>query len=194
MMIEAIDSKYLMTKLQAARRLIHSATRLFWANEDPLASNLLAQSADQLTANLYEKKFGSDLIWDSPLINSDRKSELLNIVRKSSNFVKHADRDSDGILPVFELQGQAEIMTFYSILRFRSLSNSLTCHMKLYLGYHYMMYPDHMSLEGAGLAEKLSLVDTAKPVQLRTLWGEAAMQNPFYRDENSDDKRDLTIP
>jgi hypothetical protein len=54
-MIEAIDSKYLMTKLQAARRLIHSATRLFWANEDPLASNLLAQSADQLTTNLCEK-------------------------------------------------------------------------------------------------------------------------------------------
>jgi hypothetical protein len=67
MMIEEINPKYFMTKLQAARSLIHSATRMFWANEDPRAINLLAQSADQLTANLYERKFGSDLIWDSPL-------------------------------------------------------------------------------------------------------------------------------
>jgi hypothetical protein len=179
-----------MTKLDGARRLIHTTTRMIWANEDSLAINLLAQSADQLTANLYTKQLGSDLIWDSAWIKNEHKSELMKIVRNPSNFVKHADRDPNGQLQVYELQVQAEIATFFSILRFRTLSNSLTCHMKLYLGYHNWRHPGHMSLEGVGLIENLLPLHAVAPSQFRTMWGEAAMLNPIYRSEILDSKSD----
>ena len=189
-MDERFEPRYFLNKFDGARRQIHSCSRMFWANEDPLVINLIAQSVDRLTADLCVKKYGRDLIWDSPWIVQKQKSSLLKIVREASNFAKHADLDSDGQLGIFNLQGNAEFATFFSILRYRELSNSLTCHMKLYLGYFNLRYPDCMTLEGKVQIENLSIEAVSEPAQLRRLWGEAALLHSDYCAEYAADKLD----
>jgi hypothetical protein len=187
-MIEDVEPKYALSKLEGARRLIHATIRMLWQNEDPIAINLLAQSADMLTADLLVNKIGSDMIWDSQVIVKENKKELLGIVRKPSNFVKHADRDPEAMLPVFELYIQAEIATLFSIARFRELSNSMTCHMKFYLGYHHVTHPGHTPLPAFELPRNLSVMRSVTPSQFRAMWGEAAKQNMEYLGEIKGDK------
>jgi hypothetical protein len=189
-MFEEFEPKYTLTKLEGARRLIHTTIRMLWQNEDPIAINLLAQSADSLTSDLLKSKIGRDTIWDSPVIVKEHKKELLGLLRKPGNFVKHANQDPEATLPVFELYIQAEIATLISIERYRELSNSMTCHMRFYLGYHHVTHPGHTALPNIELPQHPSVLRSETPSQFRAMWGELAKQNMEYLGEIKGDKLD----
>lgn len=180
MTVDRSKGEYELDKVNGAQRIIHATTRMLWANEDPLAINLLAQSADRITADLTVAKTGSDLFWDSPIIIRENKNELLNIIREASNFVKHADREPHGKIQIHDLVASAEMATFMSIMRTRHLTNLLTCHMKLYLDYHYLRYPDHLSIEGIDLGHMAGQLEGESSSRLRLLWGQAALLNSDY--------------
>jgi hypothetical protein len=185
---ERSDPKYKIDKFEGARRTLHAAIRMVWANEDPLAINLLAQSADRLTADLMGQGF--DMFWDSPTIIKERKTELMSVIREASNFLKHADRDPQGKLSIHDLQGQAEIAIFCGIMRYRELTNTISAHMKMYLGYYKIRYPNQLQMDYIDLGKILSMEELLDPRYLRSTWGKCAQITPEYAIEHSHDTND----
>jgi hypothetical protein len=185
---ELCDPKYKIDKLESSRRTLHAAIRMVWANEDPLAINLLAQSADRLTADLMGQD--SDMLWDSPFVIKKHKTELMRIIRDASNFLKHADRDPQRKLSIYDLQSQAEIAIFCGIVRYRELKNTISVHMKMYLGYYKLRYPDHLQMDDIDLSKIWSMEELSDPRYLRSTWGKCAQIIPEYAIELSQDTND----
>ena len=92
--------KLTVGKLDAARRQLDTAIRLYFAYGDPVSIHALAGAAYQLLDDLIAKRGGPDGIKD--LLLTMAKPESVDVVRQklneAQNFFKHADRDHDGVL------------------------------------------------------------------------------------------------
>jgi hypothetical protein len=122
--------KHTITKQQAVRHLIHSAGRMIAAREDPFAIHLLIQSADKLLIDLAKKK-GQKLRfnWDE-FIKPEYKDALIQSIRETYNFFKHADKDHDSNLYVGEIAKTNILQLGLCIVNYTSLFGEWTDHMK----------------------------------------------------------------
>lgn len=104
-----------ITKLEAATRQLNVAIRLLFADQDAIVVHSLAVSA----ANLY-----SDLADHEPDLTSWREmmcedngmtpTQIKNVLNRSWNFFKHADRDPKEVLE-FD-QKESEYIIFFATL------------------------------------------------------------------------------
>jgi hypothetical protein len=84
-----------INKLEAARRQIDCAIRLYMADEDLLAIHTLAYASLTVLTN-YDKKANKGSIWAKIL-----RADPHQWAREIANFLKHADRDHDQEIPEF---------------------------------------------------------------------------------------------
>lgn len=82
-------------KLEAAKRQLHTAITLWFADTDPVSIHTLACAAHQIVHDINTDKNGSDLLLDSIVIKKEFRREYCSEMRKAMNFFKHADRDPD---------------------------------------------------------------------------------------------------
>lgn len=87
-----------VTKLDAARRQLRTAIRLFFADGDSISVHALAAAAHELLRGLLKPKGGGSLIKDNDWIRPEGLREYLAIMNSPQNFFKHADRDPDEVL------------------------------------------------------------------------------------------------
>jgi hypothetical protein len=93
-------AKIRISKLEAARRQLKTAITLWFTGGDPVAIHSLAFASYEVLHAISEKRDPkrSDLIFDSALIEDERRNEWNKVVRKDANFFKHADRDGDSVI------------------------------------------------------------------------------------------------
>lgn len=134
--------KRTITKQQAARHLIHCAGRMIAAREDPFAIHLLIQSADKLLIDLA-KKTGRKLVfrWDE-FIKPEYKDALIESIRETSNFFKHADKDHDSELHVAEIAKTNILQLGLCIVNYGAIFGEWTDHMKLLFDVAKLISPD----------------------------------------------------
>ena len=82
-------------KLEAAKRQLHTAITLWFADGDFVAVHTLACAAHQIVHDIKEKNKGAELLLDSCVIRDEFRKEYLAEMRKAMRFFKHADRDPD---------------------------------------------------------------------------------------------------
>lgn len=85
-----------LTKLNAAKREINAAIRMFFIEEDPIAVQAVAAGGLQIISDLASKKgvsVGIESFLDA--IIEERRDEFRQLMRKPQNFLKHADRKDD---------------------------------------------------------------------------------------------------
>jgi hypothetical protein len=95
------DSKIRLSKLDAARRQLDGAIELWFREADPIVVHAVISGAYQISQDLNAKKGNKEATlagWAELHIKPGHAKEALQIMRKPRNFVKHADRDPDGIL------------------------------------------------------------------------------------------------
>jgi hypothetical protein len=92
------DASLVVTKLDAAKRQLRTAIELWFADADPVSVHTLAAAAHEIVHTLYRRKGLSGLMFDSPLIRDDMRSEFARRVKAISTFFKHAQRDADETL------------------------------------------------------------------------------------------------
>ena len=89
-----------VAKLDAARRQLDTAIRLYFAQGDPVSIHTLAGAAYQLLDDLIAKHGGPEGFKD--LLLKWAKPGSVDLVRQrlneAQNFFKHADRDHEGVL------------------------------------------------------------------------------------------------
>jgi hypothetical protein len=131
-----------LTKQRAVRHLIHAAGRMAAAGEDPFAIQLLIQSADKLLIDLA-KKAGRKLpfTWNE-LIKPEYKDAVIETIRETSNFFKHADKDPDAELHVGEIALANILQIGLCIVNYHALFGEWTDHMKLLFNFAKVVWPD----------------------------------------------------
>lgn len=88
-----------VSKLDAARRQLESATRLFFASADPMSIHTLVGAARTLLRDLLRaegREAGLDVIFREG-IRPEKLGEVRNMVVEAQNFFKHADRDAEEV-------------------------------------------------------------------------------------------------
>lgn len=114
--------KFKLTKLEAARRQLRTAIRLWFADEDPVSIYSLAYAAHEVIHTLHKKRGGTHgYVFDSPAFTQKGQDAITRGVKKWGNFLKHANNDPDGEIefnPHF-----AELMMLGSVTTLHTLTN-----------------------------------------------------------------------
>ena len=94
--------EYKLTKLEAARRQIETAVRLYFHGGDAISIHTLAAAGRNVVVNLCSHRGSTSPLMLDYMINVFIKPEhhktVLNAFRAPENFFKHSDRDPDGVI------------------------------------------------------------------------------------------------
>lgn len=80
-----------VTKTEAIHRQLDMAIRLWVDDEDPVSVHTLAYSAYQVAHDLNHGAKGPPLLLDMASISPEMRQKFVSIVKRDSNFFKHAD-------------------------------------------------------------------------------------------------------
>ena len=89
-----------ISKLDAARRQLESAVRLFFVYGDPVAIHSLTAAARTLLGDLTRaegREAGLDAIFKQQ-VRPEKLGEVRGLIVQAQNFFKHADRNPDEVL------------------------------------------------------------------------------------------------
>ncbi|OGA46270.1 MAG: hypothetical protein A3F74_27095 [Betaproteobacteria bacterium RIFCSPLOWO2_12_FULL_62_58] len=89
--------KFSVSKMDAAKRQLDSAIRLWFADGDPVSIHTLVGAAYQIIHDINKHKERKDLIFDGEFIKDEHRATVRDWLRKDFMFFKHADRNPDGI-------------------------------------------------------------------------------------------------
>jgi hypothetical protein len=91
------DAKITLTKLDAAKRQLRTAIRLWFEDGDPVSIHALAYAAYEIAHVVSKKRNPArrDLIFDSLTVKDKHRAEFNISIKKHANFFKHAKRDWD---------------------------------------------------------------------------------------------------
>ena len=138
---ERAEPKRWLTKQEGARHLIHASIRLIIAEEDPFAVNVLIHSAEKVLTDLFKHAGSDDPYSFEHLLVPKHKKEFFAIYREPYNFLKHADKDHDGKLPVYGIVRSNDVVLLTCIVRYQKLFSELTIHMQRFLTLCLICYP-----------------------------------------------------
>ncbi|MGH3631605.1 MAG: hypothetical protein ACRDRL_29725 [Sciscionella sp.] len=85
-----------VSKLDAARRQLRTAIRLWFEDGDPVAIHTLIAAAYDILHTLSRRKGARDLIFDSRLIKDEYRRKWIKLNKSEAAFFKHADYDPEG--------------------------------------------------------------------------------------------------
>ena len=104
--MENLKAKISVTKLDAAKRQLRTAIRLWFQGGDPVSIHTLAFAAYEIIHVLSKKhdQWRRTLIFDSDWIKDEYRPEWNRAVKGSANFFKHAKIDSDASIDFYPSQ------------------------------------------------------------------------------------------
>src|SRR5262245_3695852 len=92
-------------KLDAGRRQLVAAIRMFFREHDPVVTHTVASAGAAVISDLLARQSGIGILRNSAMVREEFRAEVARAVRKAENFLKHADRDPTSIL-AFETRGR----------------------------------------------------------------------------------------
>jgi hypothetical protein len=117
------EPKIRITKMEAARRQLRIAIRLWFGDDDPVAIHTLASAAHDILHTLYRRKGMKGLLFDSKEVKDEFRAEWARGIKASANFFKHADRDADGTFEFIPFLN--EILLFFSVTALEKMGETL---------------------------------------------------------------------
>jgi hypothetical protein len=109
------EPKRYITKIEGVRHVLHSAIRCQLGGENPFAIHILAQSVERVLVDILKAENIPDPFYS--LIKPERKAEFFAAYREPVNFLKHADKDHDGLLPVYDIVRASDLALLGAIVR-----------------------------------------------------------------------------
>jgi hypothetical protein len=114
-----------VTKMDAAHRQIRAAIRMWFKDEDPVAIHTLIAAAHELLHTLFKRKGLSGLIFDSPIIKEEFRSDAMKRLKAPATFFKHSQRDPDAIVDFHPRMNELLLLTCVHALSRMDEPNSL---------------------------------------------------------------------
>ncbi len=154
-----------LSKLDAAKRQLEIAIRLFLSNSDIVAIHSLAASSHTLLRDLSKKRGKNSWAKDKVLgfVKPEFRKKYIDTINKPDNFIKHADRDAEEILKFVPLH--TEILLIDSCSMYQILTSELTPYIMSYRMWFFTNYPDTISNDNVK-SEVINFVVEVKKLKL----------------------------
>ena len=111
-----------VSKLDAARRQLETAVRLYFSEADPVSIHTLMSAAYQVLSDVNRARGGSPMLKDQvpTWVRPDATAEAKRRLSEAANFFKHANRDHDEVLEFSA--GPTELLLYDAIRKYRELT------------------------------------------------------------------------
>jgi hypothetical protein len=122
-------------KLEAARRNLAAAVRLFFERQDPIAIHTLAAAAQGVICDVAKARGQSNtsILHDHPQIPESARKEWITILNAPRNFFKHADNDPNDALEFDESANETLLLDACLVLS--EVSDQILSEASVYLGW-----------------------------------------------------------
>ena len=112
-----------ISKLDAAKRQLETAIRLYFHQGDPVSIHTLVSAAYNIIRDVNAKRGGPKMVMKEQLFNyvkPEMHVEFHNLLHKAENFFKHANRDHDASLEFSP--SESELLIFDACTKYWELS------------------------------------------------------------------------
>lgn len=134
-------------KLEAAKRQLHTAIKLWFADADQVSVHTLACAAHQIVHDININKEGEELLLDSLLIREEFRKEYVREMKKAMNFFKHADTDPNPIGAVEFSPPITELFILFAILGLQRFGEHFTETTSAFLLFYAIRNPHLVTKE-----------------------------------------------
>jgi hypothetical protein len=149
----------LVGKLDAARRQLMVAIRLWFYEEEPVSTHTLAHASYEIIHVVSKQRNPSrrDLLFDALMIKDEYRKEFAEFIKKPGNFFKHADRDGELVLEF--RPALTELYLLFSIIGVELCGEQHTAEESAYITWLKLHKPDILTDFGRKQLEKAVPVD-----------------------------------
>jgi len=135
-------AKIVVAKIEAAKRQINTAIKLFFTDGDPVSIHTLAMAAFGILKNLSEIDSEAQVIESMKhMIVPGKERDFWNQFNSAANFFKHADRDPHEVLRTMDdVANEAVIILCISL--YRDLGFTISNEMTWFFTFVGVCYPD----------------------------------------------------
>lgn len=139
--------KIKISKLDAARRQIFTAIRLYFNYGDIVSMHTLAAAAFKITQNICDA--GPDLSdsvsdWIDQLVKPEAKKMFWRKLHETANFFKHAENDPNAVHEFYP--EQTENILFFAVYQYRQLTSEWSPEIRLFSTWYIMHHPDAFNM------------------------------------------------
>lgn len=131
-----------ISKLDAAKRQLDFAIRMFFRYSDVVVLHTIAAAAHEVLCDIGEKQGKYSIMRDLSIVREDKKEEVRRIMREPQNFFKHADRKGDESKTIEFIPEMTEFIIFDSCRIYRSIVQENPALLFLYETWFYCKRPD----------------------------------------------------
>jgi hypothetical protein len=142
-----------ITKLEAARRQLHTAIRIFFENGDLISVHTLSRASHDLLRTLLKAKGEGSFIKDSEYIKPEHREKFSKYLNYPSNFFKHADRDPEDVLTFHHML--CPIWLCDCCMMYQHLTGKFSRECAAFVMWYIVQYPDLLAPESAQLVNGL---------------------------------------
>ena len=142
-----------ISKLDAAKRQLETAIRLYFSNGDPVSIHTLTAAAYNILKDLNKQRGMPPMLVKEQLliyVREKKLKEFKEIINKAENFFKHADRDHEATIDF--CPDLSDVFILDACETYYKLSGEFPPLFKLYQGWfmanneHLFNLPDDLSM------------------------------------------------
>ena len=124
-----------VSKIEAARRHLDEAIRLFFEDRDSLVVHTLAAAAQSILRDLARAQGDTHLsiLHDHPHISPDHRKDWIQAINAPRNFFKHADTDPEATLQFDEADNEKVLLD--AVLLYGTVAKSYLSSASVYMGW-----------------------------------------------------------
>jgi hypothetical protein len=130
-----------VNKIEAAQRQIDTAIRLLFDNEDPTVIHTLSMAGFRILRDLAKQQNSNLSKSEQSLIKPGMEGKFWGSMQSFANFLKHAEKDPDGIIDNIEEEVNDSILLLAS-LYYQDLGYQFTPEMLALISWHSAIHPD----------------------------------------------------
>ena len=145
-------------KLESAKRQLHTAIQLWFADADQVSVHTLACAAHQIVHDINTAKEGDELLLDSLSIRDEFRKEYVREMKKAMNFFKHADKDPNPIGVVEFSPPITELFILFAILGLQRFGERFTETTSAFLLFYAIKNPRLVTKE---FSDRIKIEDVA---------------------------------
>ena len=132
--------KLKITKLDAAKRQLEMAIRLYFNEADPVSIHTLASAAHIILSDLNKKCAGKPMIVSDFLVKDKFKKEIRKKINEAKNHFKHADKDPETTIDF--RPGVNDFVLFDACEKYIELTSEKPPYFIIFRGWFSYKYPD----------------------------------------------------
>ena len=142
-----------VNKIEATRRQIDTAIRLLFDNEDPIAIHTLTMAGFRILRDLADKQNSNMNKVAQSFIKPGMEGKFWGTMQSFANFLKHADKDPDGIIDNIQEEVNDAILLL-ATLYYQDLGYQFTPEMLALNGWFSVIHPDLISNDASNNIQK----------------------------------------